>query len=685
MDKLNRLQALTGEADICEEQSAFQPFMFPTPKPQHLYEGTDSDDDEIIINRGRIILGNPSGDFNPSAIQSGLGSPTQAFPDFELQTGELAGDGESFCPFQSVKKYPYAYIGNANRQRVAAGFFDQGKVFDRTWDFFYLYRASLDTNQQPLLLVPTKQFEHFLEIINRSLKTNLTIPAGGANGAFQVTFENDGTPQPRYLGRSTNREMADNLKDNVPPRYYRPGGLPPSPKEPSDRSLAAFQAKINLMVQAQKGKKVANKEKQKKERIEKQHSWSHGIKRVQRYLGLRELRQGHLEAIRASLESSGLEWADYDAAVKAAAAKLPPTTSFHPGQLIRFEQEASVVFVCVDVEAYERNTKLVTEVGIATLDTQDLTSVVPGEGGANWMSCIRARHFRINEHKHLNNVEFVAGCADKFEFGASEFINLKDAPHIIASCFKHPFSKPEETAFSHEDQPKRNIVLVGHDIGADINFLQTIGYNVHNLSNLLETADTAFMWRYLKREANPRNLGSILAELGIIGWNLHNAGNDAVYTLQAMVAIAIKHIDEKNKAKEVREQEKKARMAEALREATEYAIEKEEGWSSEGSDGGGPVAPIPYSTLKGKKATDSRPRGTYSEGPWRPEERRGQIGGQRQLWEDPDKSKRPPKFTSSGKAAPFTDTPTSLEGYVKKTTLSDDKWTKNGGQRAKTN
>jgi hypothetical protein len=197
----------------------------------------------------------------------------------------------------------------------------------------------------------------------------------------------------------------------------RPGGAPPSPKEPSDRSLEAFQAKINLMVQAQKSKKVANKEKQKKERIEKQHSWSHGIKRVQRYLGLREIRQGHLEVIRASLEKSGLEWGDYDAAVKAAAAKLPPTTSFHSGQLARFEQEASVVFVCVDVEAYERNTKLITEIGIATLDTKDIASVVPGEGGANWMSCIRARHFRINEHKHLNNVEFVAGCADRFEFG----------------------------------------------------------------------------------------------------------------------------------------------------------------------------------------------------------------------------------------------------------------------------
>jgi hypothetical protein len=166
------------------------------------------------------------------------------------------------------------------------------------------------------------------------------------------------------------------------------------------------------MIQAQKGKRVANKEKQKKERIEKQHSWSHGIKRVQRYLGLRQIRQDHLEAIRANLDNFDLGWTDSDAAVN-----LPPTTSFHPGQPARFEQEASVVFVCIDVEAYERNTKLITEIGIATLDTKDLASVVPGEGGSNWMSCIRARHFRINEHKHLNNFEFIAGCADRFEFG----------------------------------------------------------------------------------------------------------------------------------------------------------------------------------------------------------------------------------------------------------------------------
>lgn len=72
MEKLNRLQALAGDADVCGEESAFQPPMFPAPKPQHLYEGTDSEDDEVIISRGRVALGSSSGYFNPSAIPSGL-------------------------------------------------------------------------------------------------------------------------------------------------------------------------------------------------------------------------------------------------------------------------------------------------------------------------------------------------------------------------------------------------------------------------------------------------------------------------------------------------------------------------------------------------------------------------------------------------------------------------------------
>jgi hypothetical protein len=73
---------------------------------------------------------------------------------------------------------------------------------------FYLYRLPSDPTKQPIILVPTKQFEFFLWNINRKLGTSLRIPTGG-KGAFHVTFDNDGTPQPRYLGRATKREVRD--------------------------------------------------------------------------------------------------------------------------------------------------------------------------------------------------------------------------------------------------------------------------------------------------------------------------------------------------------------------------------------------------------------------------------------------------------------------------------------------
>jgi hypothetical protein len=284
---------------------------------------------------------------------------------------------------------------------------------------FYLYRDSQDT--QPIILVPTEQFVHFLNLINKTLNIQLTLPTGGGgNSPFRVSFENNGTPRPRYLGRSGNLNMIENLKNNIPSSDFKLNNEPRAVRTPSDRSIAVFQAKVTLLSQAQKGKKVASKEKQRKERIAKQQGWRQSVKRVQRYFGLREIvqvREDQHAAIQASSATSDFTYMDNDVITNAAAAQIPQEIAFHPEKAARFSQESNVVFVCVDVEAYEHNTRLITEIGIASLDTSDIKSLIPGDGGENWMTKIRARHFRINEHKHMNNTEFVSGCADKFEFG----------------------------------------------------------------------------------------------------------------------------------------------------------------------------------------------------------------------------------------------------------------------------
>jgi len=72
MDKLKRLQALTGQDNIIENDSKFEPFMFPNPRPKHIYEGTDSDDDEVITRRGNNPNKNVQDPIEPIGPHSGM-------------------------------------------------------------------------------------------------------------------------------------------------------------------------------------------------------------------------------------------------------------------------------------------------------------------------------------------------------------------------------------------------------------------------------------------------------------------------------------------------------------------------------------------------------------------------------------------------------------------------------------
>jgi hypothetical protein len=269
-----------------------------------------------------------------------------------------------------------------------------------------------------------------------------------------------------------------------------------------------------------------------------------------------------------------------------------PEVSFIPALDVTkppiYEQELDVVIVCIDVEAWERSHSIITEVGVATLDTRDIKDVPPGPQGENWRSKIRARHLRIREHMTYVNHEFVQSAPDRFEkdFGTTEIISKKNAAGIVASCFKEPFSKPQtqeeidasweklsksssDSDALAEETEKRNIVFLGHNPASDVSFLRTLGYDVTNLLNLIGFMDTAGLYRAHKKESNVRSLGSILSELGIVGWNLHNAGNDAVYTMWIMIAIIVAEAQVRDVEKDVIEDEEE--------KADEKVLEKAEG------------------------------------------------------------------------------------------------------------
>ena len=356
---------------------------------------------------------------------------------------------------------------------------------------------------------------------------------------FDIEFEEEGSPRPRYLGRFTCLMGLLDLEAQIP----EPGMEPGEPQVLEDRTFPAFRRKMEAAIQAGKNRQKNAKTKKKQDRVIQKRGWCAQLKRAQCYLGIRPRGIANKEDFHDNpnhtYEESQAAQAEYE---KAAGLKLPTLIPTWPAP---YPFDSDVVFVCVDVEAYEKDHKKITEIGVSTLDTRDLLNTPLGEGGAEWMKKIRARHFRIAEYAHLNNTQFIAGCADKFEdkFGKSEWISISEAPQVVASCFRHPFSAPGQyhpypsdarmvgrygsgsqyLPLVNNNTPKRNIVLVGHDVSADIQYLRNIGYDVSNLSNLLEAIDTTDLFRAMKRGQNSTNLGSVLLDLDLIGWNLHNA------------------------------------------------------------------------------------------------------------------------------------------------------------------
>lgn len=352
----------------------------------------------------------------------------------------------------------------------------------------------------------------FLEI-NKKLKLQLRFPNPSHEPGFVLSFREPRSPCPRYLGKLLSKDDLPALENKIPSSEFRHEA-----EELLDlNTLGAFKDKIQLAIDAGKKKSKSSKGKKKGNRNDggmgqvgmiagvSKDAWNAQLEKTCRYLGLDKIAN--------------------DPSLQGTNAKTPASNSFHD----------NVIFISIDVEAYERSPRTITEIGISTLDTTDLLGLTPGKGGADWIKRMRSRHFRINESAHLENHEFVTGCADRFEkrFGTSEWISIKDAPQIVASCFKYPFSalihQGNSTKINQgEAAAKRNIVLVGHDLRADVDYLRSIGYNVANVDNLLEAVDTVDLYRAISHEKQCRNLGSIISELGTTPWNLHNAVSDAV-------------------------------------------------------------------------------------------------------------------------------------------------------------
>lgn len=173
------------------------------------------------------------------------------------------------------------------------------------------------------------------------------------------------------------------------------------------------------------------------------------------------------------------------------------------------------ILFCIDVEAWERNTNLVTELGISIYDPRgQALSVSPS---------ISTYHIVIREYENQRNGRFVPDHLEYFNGGVSYRMSQREAVKFVQSLVDYYFAPRKEIG----------CCLVGHDVKGDSNWFTSIGIRMPQSKDIIDTNKLYA----LSHGRQGGSLANLLKMVEIPNAFLHNAANDAYYTL--MVALKL--------------------------------------------------------------------------------------------------------------------------------------------------
>lgn len=385
------------------------------------------------------------------------------------------------------------------------------------------------------LLIPTVQAQALLDEINATLHIHLTLTGANKNGLV-LAFDKYSPVHPVLLGQSSTPAQKMTLEASVPCPFENWGEDPVVSQVPKE-----FEEKVKQSVATTKQKKGKDHNKQAAQDA-RNKKWKDCLAHTQAYFGLRP-----------PMEPDSQQPSFSNGRIEAIDVQVPARWNFHD----------TPIFISIDLEWNERYPSQVTEVGISTLDTMDMRGVVPGHYGENWMSLIRSRHLRVSEYKNWVNHEYVSGCPARFGFGQSEMVPNEEIPAVVDAAFRQPYmvASEGERIPGYKNQ-KRTLILVGINLHNDLSRLQEkecqVFVDLGGPSSIIrEVIDVAELYRIEHGEVQVRGLQALLGLLHVLSRNLHNAGNDANYTMQALVRLMLQVAGEKPEAYEFEARDKK--------------------------------------------------------------------------------------------------------------------------------
>ncbi|CAI4056427.1 hypothetical protein SKDZ_03G0330 [Saccharomyces kudriavzevii ZP591] len=205
---------------------------------------------------------------------------------------------------------------------------------------------------------------------------------------------------------------------------------------------------------------------------------------------------------------------------------------------IRLMASQRAICFCLDIEAFEANQNVITEIGISIYDPRE--NMVP-----SMLPITKNYHLIIEESLELRNQKWVCDYKDCYLLGESYVLKLKECARFIQSLINYylvPVTEQDRTW---------SRALIGHHVSGDLKWLETIGVKFPGrgyegrLNHTLLPADgpgsvdvfvldTEQFYRKSYGEKGS-SLGKILRLFEIPHAFLHNAGNDAYYTLRLLM------------------------------------------------------------------------------------------------------------------------------------------------------
>lgn len=185
--------------------------------------------------------------------------------------------------------------------------------------------------------------------------------------------------------------------------------------------------------------------------------------------------------------------------------------------VMRDVKNREMTLISIDFEAYEHDNSKITEIGISLYDPwSQKGSIIP---------FIMLTHIVILENQHLRNGSYVPDHTDNFNGGRTLVMTLEEAANSILEVF---------SKYSFADQPIGNgFCLIGHAMKHDLNYLLQMGVSYGNCTSI----DTAAVLNLTHGQQLPSLKDALRLVLQPFAF-LHNAGNDAYYTLLLCLALA---------------------------------------------------------------------------------------------------------------------------------------------------